>query len=264
MRIFSTYSFPSTFGAHLMSPASENLETIFFRDFNRPENRSLVLSSQWNEEGDLLNYRHLSLSVDNIEDPRFFRWRNKPYLIGNNTRRMHIVDVTTGSCYRLKSPFPQRSIEKNWIPLVVSSSSERLLLVYSFDPLVIFQVTDLEMGRCDPFLGADSSAVLDGKLGIRGGTPLIPFEKNNDNVFVCCVHRQHFNPRATFYRGYWGFLDFRNCSFQASSRPIFIGQFAIVYPSALFSEKDGSFVLGGHVDDEFCFFTKDISKPQIL
>ncbi|GJD09114.1 hypothetical protein Gasu2_33850 [Galdieria sulphuraria] len=234
-----------------MSLATVDGKTIFFRDFNIRENKSKILASHWTEQGLLEKSYHLPTSVENIEDCRSFRFRGRTFLIGNNTRRMHIVDIENkSSCYLLKSPFPQRSVEKNWTPLV-TDNQQRLLLVYSFDPLLVFQVTDLEKGRCDPYIGFVSNSSSHKECKLRGGTPFLPYQ-NNENVFVSVAHRQE-RGYCVSYRGYWAFLDLRSGSVQSSGAPIQIGQFLIVYPTSLFLGSDGKSWLGGHIDDEFCF-----------
>ncbi|MEI9914878.1 MAG: hypothetical protein WDN29_02655 [Methylovirgula sp.] len=149
----------------------------------------------------------------------------------------------------LPSPTNAR-IEKNWVPVV---DGARLYLIYSFYPLVVFEVVDrlLVLKRGDP---AAAKAFF-----VRGGTPLI---KWGDNHYIGLVHSA---PRILDQRSYYthSFIVLNDCfDVIEMSPPFFIERRGIEFACGLLHHND-HFLLSYGVSDRAAAFAL-IPTDQII
>lgn len=128
--------------------------------------------------------------VCGYEDVRLFTFQNQVWFVATNMEldqvyegnvripRMVLGDPD-GKVTILKSPNPL-ICEKNWLPF--EDHEGRLLIIYKFHPLTIFQV-DLETLQPVPFLVRDQSK--DNLSLFRGNTCPVRLE---DGGYLCLIH----------------------------------------------------------------------------
>ncbi len=111
-----------------------------------------------------------------LEDLRLFSFRGRLWgsctvLDRHYEERMIMAILSFDDDFlpeRLDVQFHFPGPQKNWVPLV---HGDRLLLVYSTDPLVLLEY-DPETGRCREFSRSTPSLALENQ---KGGTPALPF-----------------------------------------------------------------------------------------
>lgn len=126
----------------------------------------------------------LSPIPSSLEDPRIFRFQNKPYIVtsalvdAKRTRRMFLYDIEEKKWIRLSIPnntFPGPK-EKNWTPYEYEGE---LYFIYSYMPLCVLKVVNLEKGICNIVKGFLSMASTE----CRGSTSLLPFKGSHYVAF---------------------------------------------------------------------------------
>ena len=125
-----------------------------------------------------------------LGDPRAFSLNSGLYAVASvlldehaPRRRVALVHLSSGRGVELHTrQLPLQGTEKNWAPLVIGRSpSQRLFLVYSYEPLRLLRLDSLATGECTLVHGRNSTpgqrdpAAQEWSARIvRGGTQFVP------------------------------------------------------------------------------------------
>jgi hypothetical protein len=188
---------------------SININKKRVKHFCEIENYSL-----YNERDDIKKYGMIHINYDNdekftipfderfklsgrnigFEDPRVFSFKNKNYILinalGNNdNRNMYLFNIENKKIVQLKiTNYDIDNIDqKNWSSYIFK---DKLYFIYSFLPLVILEVTDIDNGILQLIKGRikNQSRNKENKNKIFGSTPLIPYK---DKTYVCFTHTRN-------------------------------------------------------------------------
>jgi glycosyltransferase involved in cell wall biosynthesis len=135
------------------------------------DNYDILKSNVLRCKSDLMKYE---FSVKGIEDIRIFNFQNSIYFVGNcrevtedRSPKMVLGKMTKNfeaEKFVVLNGYEDHKCQKNWAPFIYK---EKLLLVYSYSPLVILS-PDLTTGKCTIFKHKEMPLCYD---NFRGGSP---------------------------------------------------------------------------------------------
>jgi hypothetical protein len=137
-------------------------------------------------------------------------------------------------------------MEKSWIPMVKDG---RLFIVYSFDPIVVYEYLD---GAIVLRLGLPEQARA---FVVRGGTQLIPWRGN----FVGLVHSRVPHPNKLYYTHAFVVLDDK-FELVEMSEPFFLQRRGLEFACGLI-EFNGDLLVSYGVSDRAAAFCILPFKP---
>lgn len=117
-----------------------------------------------------------------VEDPRYFKLNDSIYVLVNSLepdqrREMYLYNLERDHLVKLwikEYDLSGIKRQKNWTPYVYF---KELYLIYSFDPLCVLKVTDLEKGECQCLKG--NPLEFNNDFDVFGSTPLIQWNYPN-------------------------------------------------------------------------------------
>jgi tetratricopeptide (TPR) repeat protein len=187
------------------------------------------------------NKFNFPFSVRGIEDVRIMEFNNDIYFVGNsrevspdNSPKMilgnySITEKNVKNMVRLYG-YEDNKCQKNWSPFIYDN---KLLLLYSFDPLVILE-PDFETGECNVFKNENQKY---NYSILRGGSQ--GFYINDDLYFI--AHEVIFdNGRIYFHR----FVKMtKDLNIEKVSYPFYFKDWGIEYVAGATYDKDNKKII---------------------
>lgn len=133
-------------------------------------------------------FNPLSLIVNDVEDPRYFIYHDKTYIIMNGTndnretRDMYLYNIESNNICKLfinNYDISNLKIQKNWTPYI---HLDELYIIYSFNELCILKVLNMTTGECTCIKGNPLN--YNNNYKYFGSTPLIQWNYPNYIGFV--------------------------------------------------------------------------------
>ena len=132
--------------------------------------------------------------LDRAEDPRLIVFKSEVYLfyiIPHIIPHGGICITHFDNINPILLSFPEmKGVQKNWAPFVYNES---LLIIYSFDPLIVLSYDLNEEGKCKVHFSQEGASLSfqTSQLYLRGGSNLIQFRDTHYLIGACHSRYKH-------------------------------------------------------------------------